>query len=187
MAQRGEEGYFDNKCVIEVVATKGNRIQIELYYAYLKDVMERLADEAKAQAIAGGYNSRSFRLNFRKGFAQAIGEKLREQKKQKSDIPESGSFANVYLNSLAVQKRDAIEKQAVDALVKHRHPRLSGLQVHLRDQWHQCWPCCWSKFLSESPGHPHLDTATHGPLRPSLRPLSDDPDLATSSTTASAA
>jgi hypothetical protein len=126
MAQRGEEGYFDNKCVIEVVATKGNRIQIELYYAYLKDVMERLADEAKAQAIAGGYNSRSFRLNFRKGFAQAIGEKLREQKKQKSDIPESSSFANVYSNSLAVQKRDAIEKKAVDALVKHRHPRLSS-------------------------------------------------------------
>ena len=101
-------------------------IQIELYYAYLKDVMERLADEAKAKAVAEGYSSRSFRLNFRKGFAQAIGEKLREQKKQKTDIPESGSFAHVYSNILAVQKRDAIEKKAVDALVKHRHPRLSS-------------------------------------------------------------
>jgi hypothetical protein len=123
-ARAGEEGYLQDKSVIEVVATKGNRIQIELYYAYLKDVMERLADEAKAKAVAEGYSSRSFRLNFRKGFAQAIGEKLREQKKQKTDIPESGSFANVYSTSLAVQKRDAIEKKAVDALVKQRFPRL---------------------------------------------------------------
>ena len=120
----GADGYRYNSSVIEIQATKGNRIQIELYFAYLKEVMERLADEAKAQAVAGGYNSRSFRLNFRKGFAQAIGEKLREQKKQKTDIPESASFANVYRTSLAVQKRDTIEQRAVDALVKQRYPRL---------------------------------------------------------------
>ena len=121
MAQRGEEGYFDNKCVIEVVATKGNRIQIELYYAYLKDVMERLADEAKAKAVAEGYSSRSFRLNFRKGFAQAIGEKLREQKKVSRDEQPQAQGETA---GLALLKRDAIEKKAVDALVKQRFPRL---------------------------------------------------------------
>jgi len=123
----GADGYRYSSNVIEIQATKGNRIQIELYFTYLKEVMERLADEAKAKSVAEGHSSRSFRLNFRKGFANAIEQKLKEQKKQKkqkTDIPESGSFANVYSNSLAVQKRDAIEKKAVDALVKQRYPRL---------------------------------------------------------------
>lgn len=120
-ARAGEEGYLQDKSVIEVVATKGNRIQIELYYAYLKEVMERLADEAKAKSIAEGYSSRSFRLNFRKGFAQAIGEKLREQKKVSRD---EQPHAQGETAGLALLKRDAIERKAVDALVKHRFPRL---------------------------------------------------------------
>ena len=81
----GLDDYGWDCSVLEIQATKGNRIQIELYYAYLKEVMERLADEAKAKSVAEGYSSRSFRLNFRKGFAQAIGEKLREQKKVSRD------------------------------------------------------------------------------------------------------
>ena len=117
----GLDDYSYGCSVLEIQATKGNRIQIELYYAYLKEVMERLADEAKAKSVAEGYSSRSFRLNFRKGFAQAIGEKLREQKKVSRDEQPQAQGETA---GLALLKRDAIEKKAVDALVKQRFPRL---------------------------------------------------------------
>ena len=117
----GMDDYRYDSSVIEIQATKGNRIQIELYYAYLKEVMERLADEAKAKSVAEGYSSRSFRLNFRKGFAQAINDKLKEQKKARRDEQPQ---AQGHTAGLALVKRDAIEKQAVDALVKQRYPRL---------------------------------------------------------------
>lgn len=117
----GSNGYRYNSSVIEIQATKGNRIQIELYYAYLKEVMERLADEAKAKSVAEGHSSRSFRLNFRKGFANAIDQKLKQQKKVTRDEQPQ---AQGHTAGLALLKRDAIEKQAVDALVKQRYPRL---------------------------------------------------------------
>ena len=122
-ARAGEPGYFDHKRVIEVLATKGNKIQIELYYEYLYDVMEKLADKAKAEHVAAGnYGDRSFRGNFRKGFARAIGMKLREQRK--AVYPESASFATAEKTALAVQRRNEIEQREVDALVKSRFPRL---------------------------------------------------------------
>ena len=83
--------------------------------------MERLADEAKAKSVAEGYSSRSFRLNFRKGFAHAINQKLQEQKKVSRDEQPQAQGETA---GLALLKRDAIEKKAVDALVKQRYPRL---------------------------------------------------------------
>ena len=81
----GEPGYFENQSVIEVLATKGNKVQIELYYQYLYEVMEKLADKAKAEHVAAGFHGdRAFRGNFRKGFARAIGQKLREIRKQQA-------------------------------------------------------------------------------------------------------
>jgi hypothetical protein len=87
----------------------------------LKEVMERLADEAKAKSIAEGHSSRSFRLNFRKGFANAIRDKLQEQKMaSRKEQPQAQGVTG----GLALVKRDTIEQQAVDALVKQRYPRL---------------------------------------------------------------
>jgi hypothetical protein len=124
-ARAGEPGYFENQSVIEVLATKGNKVQIELYYEYLYEVMEKLADKAKAEHVAAGFHGdRAFRGNFRKGFARAIGQKLREQRKVV--YPESGSFATAESTALAVQKRNEIEMREVQALVKHRFPRLGS-------------------------------------------------------------
>ena len=92
-----------------------------------------------------------------------------EQKKVRSDRASLSQAHSPTCTApgLAIQKRDAIEKKAVDALVKQRFPRLrSGSAFYFRGQWHQRWSCCWSLDLGQSPGHPHLNTATHGPLRP---------------------
>ena len=124
-ARAGEPGYFENQFVIEVLATKGNKLQIELYYEYLHDVMEKLADKAKAEHVAAGfYGDRAFRGNFRKGFANAIGVKLREQRKrqeheERCQSPQVGG-------GLALLKRNEIERREVSALVKQRFPRLGS-------------------------------------------------------------
>ena len=110
--------------IIEVLATKGNKIQIELYYEYLSEVMESLADKAKKEIAGTEADSRTFRNNFRKGFVRVIGSKLRAQKK--AVYPESGSFAIAESTALAVQKRNEIERREVTALQKRRYPRLSG-------------------------------------------------------------
>lgn len=124
-ARRGEPGYFENQSVIEVIATKGNKIQIELYYEYLYEVMEKLADKAKADHVAAGfYGDRAFRGNFRKGFARAIAVKLREQRKQQEH--EERCKAPGVSVGLALLKRTEIEQREVAALVKQRFPRLAS-------------------------------------------------------------
>ena len=124
-ARAGEPGYFENQSVIEVLATKGNKVQIELYYEYLYEVMEKLADKAKAEHVAAGFHGdRAFRGNFRKGFARAIGLKLREQRKQQQH--EERCQAPGVGGGLALLKRNEIEQREVQALVKHRFPRLGS-------------------------------------------------------------
>jgi hypothetical protein len=48
-------------------------VRIEVYYEYLAEVMDRLADQAKAD---NPYSSRSYRLNFRKAFADELSVRL---------------------------------------------------------------------------------------------------------------
>ena len=124
-ARSGEPGYLQDQSVIEVVATKGNKLQIELYYEYLYEVMEKLADKAKAEHVAAGFHGdRAFRGNFRKGFARAIGSKLREIRKQQIDQEHRKSWA--IGTGLALYNRTQIEQREVAALVKQRFPRLGS-------------------------------------------------------------
>ena len=122
-ARQGEPRYSNNQSYIEVIATKGNKIQIELYYEYLYEVMEKLSKKAKAEHVAAGfYGDRAFRGNFRKGFARAIGHKLREMRAQQ--MHEEKHQAPGVDGGLALLKRTEIEKREVTALVKQRYPRL---------------------------------------------------------------
>merc|ERR1712078_441022 len=64
---------------LKIIASKANQIQIELYGDYLIEEMERISKEAKKENKDA---PRSFRTNFRKGFAQAIHKRLIELKKE---------------------------------------------------------------------------------------------------------
>ena len=106
-------------CRLFIFATEANRLQIELYTEYLKEVMEKLATDAK-RAGGPGTELRSFRGNFRKGFALAIKERLHEMRQQQEEngIPETNTTA------LVVTSRAKMERQIVNALVKQHFPRL---------------------------------------------------------------
>lgn len=56
-----------------VFCTEGAKVRIEVYYEYLAEVMDRLADQAKADNPS---SSRSYRLNFRKAFADELATRL---------------------------------------------------------------------------------------------------------------
>ncbi len=108
--------------VIEVCATKGNKIQIELYYEYLLDVMNKLADEAKAEDLLTGNSNPAFRSNFRKGFAATIRSRLAEMKYE----TEQEGNVNTGAPGLVVQSKNRREFDSALSLYNKRHPRVSS-------------------------------------------------------------
>ena len=65
--------YEPPKRVMNVIASKGNKIQIELYLEYLIETMDKLADEAKK---SGGYGTArtTYKTNWKKGFSKKIAD-----------------------------------------------------------------------------------------------------------------
>jgi hypothetical protein len=94
---------------LKIVASKGNQIQIELYFEYIMEVMTKLADNAKA---ANPYSPRSFKADFRKGFALTIGSRLRNMKETRD-----GYGTGIKTPGLTVADKDARELKAVNSFV----------------------------------------------------------------------
>jgi hypothetical protein len=70
---------------LQIIGSEAQQIQVRLYYDYLVQVMEKEAEVAhKAEKImcdlTGKSVSRSFKLNFRKAFADKVAERLKEMK-----------------------------------------------------------------------------------------------------------
>lgn len=103
-------GGRDAGITLKIVASKGNQIQIELYFDYIMEVMTKLADKAK---VANPGSPRSFKADFRKGFALTIGSRLKEMKAVKGDAGNSNTGPG-----LTVADKDARELNAVNAHVE---------------------------------------------------------------------
>jgi len=78
---------------IQVIGSEAQQIQVNLYSEFLIDVMNREADKAyKAEKIIGELIdtkvSRSFKINFKKSFAEQVSDRLREMKKEENRIHE---------------------------------------------------------------------------------------------------
>jgi len=70
---------------LQIIGSEAQQIQVRLYYDYLVQVMEKEAEVAhQAEKImsdlTGKSVSRSFKINFRKAFADKVAERLREMK-----------------------------------------------------------------------------------------------------------
>lgn len=101
----------------DVFATEGNRIRIEIYFDYLVELMNKLADEAKK---ANPYSGRSFRTDFCKGFAMAISTRLQAMKSQDETNGVADSTA------LVVLSRNKRERQAVEIEVAKKYEKLKA-------------------------------------------------------------
>ena len=109
--------YEPPKRVMNVIASKSNKIQIELYLEYLIETMDKLADEAKK---SGGYGTArtTYKTNWKKGFSKKIADRLIAMKNEqkRNGKPELNEPALVVLN------RNRIEQKATLAFLDEQYP-----------------------------------------------------------------
>ena len=100
---------------LKIIASKSNQIQIELYSDFLIDEMERLSKQAKKE---NKQTPRSFRANFRKGFALAINKRLVELKK----VQESQETSQDNQPALVVVEHNQREQKAALSFMMEKYP-----------------------------------------------------------------
>ena len=119
----------DGRTLVEVIATQGHRVEIEVYFDFLQETMNSQADRAKAAEDPFKLD-RTFRQNFRKAFVDSVGRRLheirRDQMRQEREAESMPRPAGTSAPGLVAQKRRNIEQQAVDALCRKLHPRLGS-------------------------------------------------------------
>ena len=105
--------------VLQVIASKANQIQIELYSEYLIDIMEKISTKAKRE---NPNSPRGFRQNFRKGFAVTIRDRLYEMKKQQEsqELSEGGKPGLVIMEHNKREQKNALA--FLDDKYPHRRP-----------------------------------------------------------------
>ena len=110
--------YEPPKRVMKIIASRSNRIQIELYLEYLIETMDKLSDEAKK---SGGYGTArtTYKTNWKKGFSKKIADRLIAMKnvQARNGKPDLGKPA------LAVLNRNRIEQKATLVFLNEKYPR----------------------------------------------------------------
>ena len=110
--------YMDKqRRVVKVIASQGNKIQIELYLEYLVETMNKLAKEAKKSG-GRGTSLRTYSANWKKGFSKRIADRLLAMKNEQKRVgkPDLNESALVILN------KNAIEQKATQAFLDEKYP-----------------------------------------------------------------
>ena len=90
---------------LQVIGTEAQQIQTKLYYEYLLEVMERECNKAyNAEKVianlTGSTVNRSFKLNFRKAFANSVALRLQEMKKEENRVHEDAQVVENKLSTM---------------------------------------------------------------------------------------
>jgi len=90
---------------LQVIGSEAQQIQVRLYYDYLVQVMEKEAEVAhKAEKVmadlTGKTVSRSFKLNFRKAFADNVAQRLREMKEAEGRVHDDADAVKNKLSAM---------------------------------------------------------------------------------------
>ena len=90
---------------LQIIGSDAQQIQVRLYYDYLVQVMEKEAELAHSAekimaALTGNSVSRSFKLNFRKAFADKVAVRLFEMKKEENRVHEDKKAVSDKLSTM---------------------------------------------------------------------------------------
>ncbi len=90
---------------IQVIGSEAQQIQVRLYYDYLVQVMEKEADvahqaERVLSSLTGATVSRSFKINFRKAFAEKVSLRLQEMKKDEGRVHDDADAVKNKLSAM---------------------------------------------------------------------------------------
>ena len=109
--------YEPPKRVMKIIASRSNRIQIELYLEYLIETMDKLSDEAKK---SGGYGTArtTYKTNWKKGFSKKIANRLIAMKNTQA----RNGKPDLNKPALAVLNKNRIEQKATLAFLNEQYP-----------------------------------------------------------------
>lgn len=90
---------------LQIIGSEAQQIQVRLYYDYLVQVMEKEAEVAHSAekvlaSLRGDTVSRSFKLNFRKAFADKVALRLFEMKKEENRVHEDADAVSSKLSTM---------------------------------------------------------------------------------------
>jgi hypothetical protein len=90
---------------LQIIGSEAQQIQVRLYYDYLAQVMEKEAElahkaEKALSTITGVAVSRSFKLNFRKAFADKVAERLYDMKQEEGRVHEDADAVSNKLSTM---------------------------------------------------------------------------------------
>lgn len=90
---------------LQVIGSEAQQIQVRLYFDYLVQVMEKEAEVAhKAEkvlaSVTGASVSRSFKLNFRKAFANKVADRLIEMKREENRVHDDADAVKNKLSAM---------------------------------------------------------------------------------------
>ena len=94
---------------LQIIGSDAQQIQVRLYYDYLVQVMEKEAEVAHQaekilSVLTGNSVSRSFKLNFRKAFADKVALRLHEMKKEENRVHEDKKAVSDKLSTMRLGK-----------------------------------------------------------------------------------
>ena len=114
---------YKGKC-FDIFATKGNKIQIDLYAEYLIEACERALKEER-KGVRGGFDA-TFNSSFRKGWAWKIQSRLSDMKQteEKEGRREVREGKRINLSALKVRGKNEIEDSKSLALRNEKYPKL---------------------------------------------------------------
>jgi len=90
---------------IQVIGSEAQQIQVRLYYDYLVQVMEKEAEvahqaEKVLSSLTGATVSRSFKINFRKAFAEKVSLRLQEMKQEEGRVHDDADAVKNKLSAM---------------------------------------------------------------------------------------
>ncbi len=90
---------------IQVIGSEAQQIQVRLYYDYLVQVMEKEAEvahqaEKVLSSLTGITVSRSFKINFRKAFAEKVSLRLQEMKQEEGRVHDDADAVKNKLSAM---------------------------------------------------------------------------------------
>tara|TARA_E500000331_G_scaffold353559_1_gene404497 strand:- start:591 stop:1379 length:789 start_codon:yes stop_codon:yes gene_type:complete len=124
--------FFNGRIVIcdsdhfEVFATKGNKLQINLYTEYLLDALDRALIDERKKYVNGYRFRRDFNTSFRKGWANEVRIRLNRMKEQEEKQGRTIQINNESVNqsAMVVRGKNEIEQSKAISLRDKVYPRL---------------------------------------------------------------
>tara|TARA_R100000458_G_scaffold52331_1_gene53802 strand:- start:374 stop:1186 length:813 start_codon:yes stop_codon:yes gene_type:complete len=123
--------YFNGRVVncrdhLEVFATKGNSLQVNLYTEYLLDALDRALIAERSKYSTGFRFRRDFNTSFRKGWATEVHQRLDQMKKEEEKQGKTIQINNESVNqsAMVVRGKNEIEQSKALSLRDKVYPRL---------------------------------------------------------------